>query len=123
VKNAFGYDDTLYVFGVHAIGGIIGALGTGIIADPALGGAGIVDYTACEVANGAFTGVCGSAAYDMAAQVLIQAKAVLMTIAWSGIGSFVVFIIIGVLVGLRVTEETEREGLDIPDHGERAYNL
>jgi Amt family ammonium transporter len=59
----------------------------------------------------------------MAAQVLIQAKAVLMTIAWSGIGSFVVFIIIGVLVGLRVTEETEREGLDIADHGERAYNL
>jgi Amt family ammonium transporter len=123
VKNALGYDDTLDVFGVHAIGGIIGALGTGIIADPALGGAGIVDYTACEVVEGAFTGVCGSAAYDMAAQVLIQAKAVLMTIAWSGIGSFVVFIIIGVLVGLRVTEETEREGLDIADHGERAYNL
>jgi Amt family ammonium transporter len=59
----------------------------------------------------------------MAAQVMIQAKAVLMTIAWSGIGSFVVFIIIGVLVGLRVAEETEREGLDIADHGERAYNL
>jgi ammonium transporter, Amt family len=123
VKSAFGYDDTLDVFGVHAMGGIVGALGTGIVADPALGGAGIVDYAKCEVANGAFTGTCPNAAFDMVSQVIIQAKAVLVTLAWSGIGSLVVYIIIGVLVGLRVSEDTEREGLDIVDHGERAYNM
>ncbi len=77
----------------------------------------------CAVENGAFTGVCGALDYDMVGQVIIQAKAVLMTIVWSGIGSLLVYIIIGVLVGLRVSEETEREGLDIVSHGERAYNL
>lgn len=123
IKSALGYDDTLDVFGVHAVAGIVGALGTAIVANPAIGGAGVVDYTACEVANGAFTGVCGSAAYDTMAQLVIQAKAVLVTFLWSGIGSFVVYLVIGVLVGLRVSEETEREGLDIVDHGERAYNL
>jgi Amt family ammonium transporter len=123
IKHMFRYDDTLDVFGVHAIGGIVGALGTGIVADPAIGGAGIVDYTACVIADGAFTGVCPSAAYDMAGQVFTQAKAVLLTIAWSGIGSLVVYIIIGALVGLRVSEENEREGLDIAAHGERAYNM
>jgi Amt family ammonium transporter len=123
VKSALGYDDTLDVFGVHAMGGIIGALGTGIVVDPALGGAGIVDYTKCAVENGAFTGTCGALDYNMVGQVIIQAKAVLMTLAWSGVGSLIVYIIIGVLVGLRVSEETEREGLDIVSHGERAYNL
>jgi Amt family ammonium transporter len=123
IKSALGYDDTLDVFGVHAMGGIIGALGTGIVVDPALGGAGIVDYSKCAVENGAFTGVCGALDYNMVGQVIIQAKAVLMTLAWSGIGSLLVYIIIGVLVGLRVSEETEREGLDIVSHGERAYNL
>lgn len=122
VKSALGYDDTLDVFGIHAIAGILGALATGIVVDPALGGAGIVDYSKCEVANGAFTGVCGALDYNMVSQVIIQAKAVLVTIAWSGLGSLVVYIIIGVLVGLRVSEETEREGLDIASHGERAYN-
>jgi Amt family ammonium transporter len=123
VKSAFGYDDTLDVFGVHAVAGIIGAIGTGIVVDPALGGAGIVDYAKCEVANGVFTGVCGALEYNMVGQVMSQVKAVLFTIAWSGIGSLVVYIIIGVLVGLRVSEDTEREGLDIVSHGERAYNL
>ncbi len=123
VKSALGYDDTLDVFGVHAIGGIVGALGTGIVADPALGGAGIVDYTKCAVVDGVFTSTCEPGAFDMAAQVVTQAKAVLMTVAWSGVGSLVVFLIIALLVGLRVTEETEREGLDIVDHGERAYNM
>jgi Amt family ammonium transporter len=123
VKSALGYDDTLDVFGVHAMGGIVGALGTGIVVDPALGGAGIVDYSKCAVENGAFTGVCGALDYNMVSQVIIQAKAVLMTIAWSGLGSLLVYVIIGVLVGLRVSEETEREGLDIVSHGERAYNL
>jgi ammonium transporter, Amt family len=123
VKSAFGYDDTLDVFGVHAVGGIIGALGTGIVVDPALGGAGIVDYAKCEVANGVFTSTCGSLDYNMVSQVMIQAKAVLTTLVWSGVGSFVVYMIIAVLVGLRVSEEAEREGLDIVDHGERAYNM
>jgi Amt family ammonium transporter len=123
VKSAFGYDDTLDVFGVHAVGGITGAIGTGIVADPALGGAGVVDYTKCEVANGVVTSTCASTAYDLIAQVFIQAKAVLTTVVWSGVGSLVVFLIIAVLVGLRATEEAEREGLDIVDHGERAYNL
>jgi ammonium transporter, Amt family len=123
VKSALGYDDTLDVFGVHAVGGIIGAMGTAIVADPALGGAGIVDYTKCEVANGVFTSTCATATYDVVTQLFTQAKAVLTTVAWSGVGSFVVFMIIAVLVGLRVTEETEREGLDIVDHGERAYNM
>jgi ammonium transporter, Amt family len=124
VKNAFGYDDTLDVFGIHAVGGIIGALGTGVIADPALGGQSYVNYVSgCKVENGAFTGVCDAATYDMVAQVITQAKAVLVTLCWSGIGSLLVYLLISVLVGLRVSEEAEREGLDIADHGERAYNL
>jgi Amt family ammonium transporter len=122
IKSALGYDDTLDVFGVHAVGGIVGAIGTGIVADPALGGAGIVDYTKCEVANGVVGTTCASADYNLAAQVFIQVKGVLTTFVWSGVGSLIVFLIIGVLVGLRVTQETEREGLDIVDHGERAYN-
>jgi Amt family ammonium transporter len=123
IKNALGYDDTLDVFGVHAVGGIVGAIGTGLVADPAYGGAGIVDYTKCEIVDGAFTGICGSASYDMIAQVIVQTKAALFTIAWSGVGSFIIYLIIGTLVGLRVSEEAEREGLDIAAHGERAYNL
>ncbi len=123
VKSALGYDDTLDVFGVHAVGGMIGAIGTGIVVDPALGGAGIVDYTKCEVANGVLTSTCAAADYNMVGQVIIQAKGVLMTIAWSGVGSLIVYLIIGVLVGLRVSEETEREGLDVVEHGERAYNM
>lgn len=104
VKSAFGYDDTLDVFGVHAIGGMIGAIGTGIVHSPALGGQGGVDF-------------------NMMSQVIIQIEAVLLTIAWSGVGSFVVYMVIKALVGLRVSEETEREGLDIAEHGERAYNM
>jgi ammonium transporter, Amt family len=123
VKSAFGYDDTLDVFGIHAVGGIFGALATGIVVDPALGGAGIVDYAKCEVVNGVFTSTCGALDYNMAAQVLIQAKAVLTTVVWSAVGSLIVYLIVAILVGLRVPEETEREGLDIAEHGERAYNL
>ncbi|NWH08336.1 MAG: ammonium transporter [Alphaproteobacteria bacterium] len=121
VKNALGYDDTLDVFGVHAIAGIIGAIGTGILVDPALGGAGIVDYASCA-ADGDIT-TCDVAAYDMATQVMAQAKGVLLTIVWSGVGSTVIFLLIGMVFGLRVSEETEREGLDIAEHGERAYNM
>jgi Amt family ammonium transporter len=123
VKNMFGYDDTLDVFGVHAIGGITGAIATGILVSPALGGAGIVDYATCKVVNGVFTSECGSATYDMASQVMAQLKAVILSVVWSGVGSSIVYLIIGAITGLRVSEETEREGLDISEHGERAYNL
>ncbi len=112
VKNALKYDDSLDVFGVHCIGGIVGAIATGIVVDPALGGAGIVDYTAG-----------GAAVYPgMATQVMAQLKGVLTTIVWSGVGSTIVFLVIKVIFGLRVTEEKEREGLDITEHGERAYS-
>jgi Amt family ammonium transporter len=113
VKNAFKYDDTLDVFGVHCIGGIVGALGTAIVADPALGGQGWFDYTV-------FPAVPGE--YDMAGQLVTQAKAVLVTLLWSGIGSAVLFALLKYTVGLRPSEAVELEGLDIGEHGERAYN-
>ncbi len=113
VKNKLGYDDSLDVFGVHAVGGIIGAIATGILVDPALGGAGIVDYTAG-----------GAAVYPgLVPQVIAQAKGVLTTIVWSGVGSLIVFGLIKLTIGLRAKEEVEREGLDIAEHGERAYNM
>jgi ammonium transporter, Amt family len=95
VKNKLKYDDTLDVFGVHCIGGIVGALGTAIVADPALGGQGWLDYTVFPYKPGE---------YDMMAQLITQAKAVLLTLV------------------LRPSEEAEREGLDLTEHGERAYN-
>ena len=93
--------------------GIVGALGTAIVADPALGGQGFFDYTV-------FPAVAGE--YDMAGQVMTQLKAVLITLAWSGIGSAVLFGLLKVTIGLRPSEEAEREGLDLAEHGERAYN-
>jgi len=115
VKNALKYDDSLDVFGVHCIGGILGAIGTGILADPALGGAGIADYLSKP-------GELVVAPFDMATQVMTQAKAVGFTILWSGIGSAILFALVGAIVGLRPAEEKEREGLDVTQHGERAYN-
>jgi Amt family ammonium transporter len=123
VKSALGYDDTLDVFGVHAVGGILGAIGTGILAAPIYGGTGVVDYTKCEIANGVLTDKCPVGEYDVAAQVLIQIKNVALTGSWSLVGSVIVFLIISVVVGLRVSTEKEREGLDISEHGERAYNM
>jgi len=114
VKNKLKYDDTLDVFGVHCIGGIFGALATGVVADPALGGQGWIDYTV-------FPAVPGT--YDMAGQMLTQLKAVVVTVLWSGIGSAVLFFIVDKIFGLRPTEEAEREGLDLSEHGERAYNM
>ncbi len=113
VKNKLKYDDTLDVFGVHCIGGIVGAIGTGIVADPALGGQGFFDYTV-------FPAVPGT--YDMAAQVITQIKAVAITLVWSGAVSALLFYGLKLTIGLRPTEESEREGLDLSDHGERAYN-
>jgi Amt family ammonium transporter len=112
IKNMFGYDDSLDVFGVHCVGGIIGALGTGILVNPALGGTGIMDYTTGKIAD-----------YDFAAQMLSQSKAVLTTLVWSGVGSAILYFIVNIIVGLRVSVDKEREGLDLTDHGERAYNM
>ncbi|MDX3910420.1 MAG: ammonium transporter [Sphingobium sp.] len=113
VKQKLGYDDSLDVFGVHCIGGIVGAIATGIVADPALGGQGFFDYTV-------FPAVVGT--YDMGAQVLTQIKAVLLTLVWSGVGSAVLFFIIDKTIGLRPVADAEQEGLDLSSHGERAYN-
>ena len=104
LKMALGYDDSLDVFGIHAVGGIIGAIGTGIFVSPALGGIGVDGYS-------------------MGGQVMTQATGVLVTVVWSGVVSFVLFKLIDVVMGLRVSEEAEREGLDTATHGERAYNL
>jgi Amt family ammonium transporter len=119
VKNLFGYDDALDVFGIHAVGGFLGAIATGILVNPALGGTGIVDYATCA-ADGDIT-TCDTAAYDAASQVLAQLMGALVTIAWSAVGSLIVYGVIAVTVGLRVSRDTERSGLDIVEHGERAY--
>jgi Amt family ammonium transporter len=115
VKNALGYDDTLDVFGIHCVGGILGALATGILVSPALGGLGLTDYAANP-------GSASPGAYAMGTQVWAQLKAVLTTLVWSGVGSAILYKIVDVIVGLRVTTDEEREGLDVAEHGERAYN-
>jgi len=115
VKNALGYDDTLDVFGIHCVGGIIGAIATGILVSPSLGGVGLVDYV---VKPG--EGAPGD--YVLATQVFTQLKAVLVTLVWSGVGSLILYKLVDATIGLRVTQEQEREGLDIAEHGERAYN-
>ena len=114
VKNSLGYDDALDVFGVHCIGGIIGALATGILVNPALGGVGITDYTNITGNN--------AGTYDFATQMLAQVKAVVATLVWSGVGSAILYKVVDVVIGLRPTVEQEREGLEITDHGECAYN-
>ncbi|RYY02900.1 MAG: ammonium transporter [Gammaproteobacteria bacterium] len=111
LKAVLGYDDSLDVFGVHCIGGIIGALLTGVFNSPDLGGTGVYDYVA---------GTWGFA--GIGAQVWIQAKAIAVTIIWSGVISLVAYKLVDVIVGLRVTEELETEGLDTAEHGERAYH-
>ena len=112
IKNMFGYDDSLDVFGIHGVGGIIGAILTGVLVSPDLGGTGIVDYTTGKVAE-----------YSMSTQLISQIKGVLMTIVWCGVGSLIIYKIVDYTVGLRPTVEQEREGLDLNDHGERAYNM
>jgi len=104
LKRSLGYDDSLDVFGIHAVGGIIGAIGTGIFVSPALGGVGVADYT-------------------MMGQVMTQATGVLITVVWSGVVAYVCFKLVDLTIGLRVSEEAEREGLDTSTHGERAYNM
>ncbi|MBI2380803.1 MAG: ammonium transporter [Gammaproteobacteria bacterium] len=111
LKRVLGYDDSLDVFGVHGLGGILGALGTAIVADPAYGGTGVFDYAA---------GAVGS--YSMAGQLQSQAWGVGVALLWSGAVSWVLFTLIDKLMGLRVETDAEREGLDLTTHGEKAYN-
>lgn len=111
LKRMLGADDSLDVFGVHGVGGIVGALLTGVFAAPALGGTGVYDYVANAVA----------ADYSIVGQVWIQSKAVLTTVVWSGVVSFIAYKLVDLVIGLRVPEDEEREGLDISSHGETAY--
>ncbi|MFM6978525.1 MAG: ammonium transporter, partial [Methylophilaceae bacterium] len=105
LKNALSYDDSLDVFGIHGIAGIIGAIATGLLMAPEFGGVGYAE------------GV------TMAQQVKTQATAVVVTIVWTGIISYILFKVIDAVIGLRVTDEQEREGLDTAEHGERAYHM
>jgi Amt family ammonium transporter len=112
LKRMLGADDSLDVFGVHGVGGILGALLTGVFASPSLGGMGIYDYVANKV----------NPEYSIGGQVWIQFQAVLTTVVWSAVVAFVAYKIVDLVIGLRVSEEEEREGLDISSHGETAYN-
>jgi Amt family ammonium transporter len=116
VKSKFKYDDTLDVFGIHCVGGIIGALGTAIVADPKLGGQGYFDYTVFPAV------AVAPEAYSISSQFMVLLQAVGITLAWSGVVTAVLLLILDKTMGLRPSEEVEREGLDINEHGERAYN-
>jgi Amt family ammonium transporter len=118
VKNTFNYDDALDVFGVHCIGGIVGALGTGILAAPMFGGQGAADYSKFPYV----AGTDPSNTYNMAHQMVVQATGVCVTLFWSGLVSAILYFAIDKIFGLRPSEDAEREGLDINEHGERAYN-
>lgn len=115
VKNKLGYDDSLDAFGVHAIGGIVGAIATGLLVNQSLGGVGIADYESKP-------GEMVAAAYDLIPALFAQLKAVGVTILWTGVGSYILFKVIDMVFGLRVTKDEEREGLDLASHGERAYH-
>ena len=112
LKRMLGADDALDVFGVHGVGGILGAVLTGVFADPALGGVGVYDYVADTVAT-----------FDMKAQVISQLWGVGVAVVWSGLVSLVAYKIVDMFIGLRVPEEEEREGLDVTSHGETAYHM
>jgi Amt family ammonium transporter len=112
LKRLLGADDSLDVFGVHGVGGILGALLTGVFAAPSLGGTGVFNYVTNAV----------SPDYSIMDQVWIQAQAVGTTIIWSGVVSVIAYKLVDVVVGLRVSEDEEREGLDISSHGESAYH-
>ena len=120
IKNALKYDDSLDAFGIHAIGGIVGAIATGLLVNPAWGGAGVVDYTTCGLDGDVST--CDTAAYVLSTQVMAQVKAVLVAVIWSAVASSIVFFVIKYTVGLRSSVESEEEGLDISEFGERAYH-
>ncbi|MFO0994296.1 MAG: ammonium transporter [Hyphomicrobiales bacterium] len=115
LKAKLGYDDALDCFGVHCIGGIVGALLTGIFVNPALGGVGVTDYLATDIS-------VKTVEYVFSTQFMAQVYAVLTALIWSGVVAFMALMICKVVTGLRVSEQDEREGLDISEHGERAYN-
>jgi len=112
LKSKLGIDESLDVFGIHGIGGIIGAILTGVFAAPSLGGTGVFDYSTGAVAEG----------YSIAGQVMTQTLGVVVAVVWSGIVSFVALLIVKAVIGLRVPANDERQGLDIITHGENAYN-
>ena len=115
LKKMLGADDSLDVFGIHGIGGILGAILTGVFNSPAFGGPGYVaDWVTVTMVT--------AADYSIVSQVWVQTKAVLITVVWSGVVSFIAYKIVDLTIGLRVNEEDEREGLDITSHGETAYN-
>ncbi len=116
VKGKFNYDDALDVFGVHCIGGIFGALMTGILTAPFWMGQG----SAADYAKVPGTATATWLGYGP--QMLIQLEAVVVTLLWSGIGSLILYFVVDKVMGLRPTEEAEQMGLDLSDHGERAYN-
>jgi Amt family ammonium transporter len=111
LKGALGYDDSLDVFGVHCVGGILGAILTGVFNNPELGGYGIWDYV---TDTGSYLGT--------GPQVIAQLWGVGTTLVWSGVVAFVAYKLVDLTIGLRVTEDVEREGLDTASHGERAYD-
>jgi Amt family ammonium transporter len=111
LKKLLGADDSLDVFGVHGVGGILGAILTGVFVDPALGGTGVYDYVANKVGD-----------FDMTAQVISQLWGVGTVIVWSGVVSIVAYKLVDIVIGLRVPEDEEREGLDLTSHGESAYH-
>ncbi|MFZ2972028.1 ammonium transporter [Ferribacterium limneticum] len=111
LKKMLGADDSLDVFGVHGIGGITGAILTGVFVDPALGGTGVYDYVANAVAP-----------FDMTTQVISQLWGVGTVVVWSGVVSLVAYKLVDIVIGLRVPEDEEREGLDLTSHGETAYH-
>ncbi len=116
LKKLLGADDTLDVFGVHGVGGILGALLTGVFNSPNLGGpSAVADWVTVTMVT--------PDAYSIATQVMAQAKAVLVTIVWSGVVSLIAYKLVDLVIGLRVSEEDERDGLDSAAHGERAYNM
>ena len=116
MKSKFKYDDTLDVFGVHCIGGITGALATAIVAAPNLGGQGYFDYTKFPAV------AIAPADYSIVSQLWIQLQAIGITLVWSGVVTAVLLIALKATIGLRPSDDAEREGLDITSHGERAYN-
>ncbi|OIR09705.1 ammonia channel precursor [mine drainage metagenome] len=112
LKAKLKYDDALDAFGVHCVGGIIGALGTGIFVNPALGGTGVYDYVANKVGD-----------FDASAQFVSQLWAVGTSLAWSAFVAFVILLILKHTIGIRASDEAQEEGLDLADHGENSYNL
>jgi Amt family ammonium transporter len=112
LKRLLGADDSLDVFGVHGVGGVLGALLTGVFAAPSLGGQGVYDYVANRITPD----------YSIVDQLQIQATGVIVTILWSGAVAFIAYKLVDMVIGMRVAEEDEREGLDISSHGESAYH-